>query len=87
MFEYSYKTLNIYDDKNYTHYGANHPKMPGVAYFDKHVQPSGDSQVGQVINSVIFLFNSVHVRTLGNGKLLEDAGYDTQDWKHSVGRV
>ena len=53
MFEYSYKTLNIYDDKNYTHYGANHPKLPGVAYFDKHVQPSGDSQVGQVINSVI----------------------------------
>lgn len=54
MFEYSYKTLNIYDDKNYTHYGANHPKLPGVAYFDKHVQPSGDSQVGEVIESVIF---------------------------------
>ncbi len=53
MFEYAFKTLNIYDDKNYTNYGANHPKLPGVAYFDKHVQPSKDSQVGDVINSVI----------------------------------
>jgi hypothetical protein len=54
MFEYSEKDLNIYDDKNYTHYGANHPKKAGLAYFDKHVQPSGDSDVGQVLTSVIF---------------------------------
>lgn len=53
MMEYAYKTLNIYDDKNYTHYGDNHPKMPGMAYFDKHAQPSGDSQVGQVLTSVL----------------------------------
>lgn len=26
MFEYSENILNTYDDTNYTHYGANHPK-------------------------------------------------------------
>lgn len=55
MLEYSYKTLNIYDDKNYTHYAPNHQKVPGVAYFDKHVQPSKDSQVNDVITSVILI--------------------------------
>ena len=54
MFEYAEDALNIYDDKNYTHYGPNHPKLPGIAYFDKHVQPSKDSQVGEVLSSVIF---------------------------------
>lgn len=46
MFLYSENTLINYDDKNYTHYAANHPKKVGIAYFDKHVQPSGDSCVG-----------------------------------------
>lgn len=54
MLEYSYKTLNVYDDKNYTNYAPNHQKIPGVAYFDKHVQPSKDSQVNDVLTSVIF---------------------------------
>ena len=36
---YSYKNLTVYDDKNYT-YANYHPQMDGVAYWDKHVQPS-----------------------------------------------
>jgi hypothetical protein len=79
MMEYAYKTLNIYDDKNYTHYGDNHPKMPGMAYFDKHAQPSGDSQVGQVLASVLLSLNSVYVRTLGDGEFLENARHDSSD--------
>ena len=46
MLEYAEKVVNNYDDKNYTHYGAAHPKVQGIAYFDKHVQPSGDKTVG-----------------------------------------
>ena len=52
MFEYSQQILNNYDDKNYTNYGANHPQKEGIAYFDKHVQPSGDSCVGQLLTNV-----------------------------------
>lgn len=50
MLEYSEKILNNYDDNNYTNYNAkSHPKKKGIAYFDKHVQPSGDSCVGQLL--------------------------------------
>lgn len=67
MFEYAQATLNNYDDQNYTHYAANHPKRTGVAYFDKHVQPSGDSCVGQVLtNVIIFLFR---LSSMEHGKL------------------
>lgn len=52
MFEYSYKILNNYDDTNYT-FTANHPKAEGVAYFDKHVQPSNDDCVGAILIKVI----------------------------------
>jgi len=54
MLEYSENILNNYDDKNYTNYAAYHPKKTGIAYFDKHVQPSKDSCVGQVLTDVIF---------------------------------
>jgi len=54
MFEYSESILNNYDDNNYTHYAANHPKKSGTAYFDKHVQPSGDNCVGQVLTSKLY---------------------------------
>ncbi len=52
MFEYAYKTLNAYDDKNYNHYGKNHPQKNGVAYFDKNAQPSDDPCVGSILTSV-----------------------------------
>lgn len=56
MFEYAEKVVNIYDDKNYTYYNNNHLKKDGIAFFDKHVQPSNDGTVSQVLNSVIYLF-------------------------------
>jgi hypothetical protein len=49
MFEYSQNILNNYDDNNYTHYSQNHPKAKGVAFFDKHVQPSNDPCIGQLL--------------------------------------
>lgn len=55
MIEYSEKILNNYDDYNYTHYTSAHPKKTGIAYFDKHVQPSGDSCVGQILTDVRIL--------------------------------
>ena len=51
MLEYSYKTLNVYDDNNYT-YTKAHPKIPGVAFFDKHVQPSGDTCIKDLLSNV-----------------------------------
>jgi hypothetical protein len=68
MFEYAEKVVNIYDDKNYTHYGNNHLKKDGLAYFDKHVQPSNDGTVNQVLTSVRFLFYIIleYVWTLGS---------------------
>lgn len=53
MFEYAEKVVNNYDDKNYTHYNENHLKKEGIAYFDKHVQPSNDGTVSNVLTSVI----------------------------------
>jgi hypothetical protein len=56
MLEYSENVLNNYNDKNYTHYNEkSHPQRPGIAYFDKHVQPSGDSCVGSILTNVIFI--------------------------------
>jgi len=52
MFDYGEKVLNNYDDSNYTHYGANHPKKEGLAFFDKHVQPSGDNCLGTLLANV-----------------------------------
>eukprot|EP01121_Diplochlamys_sp_Union-15-3_P022779 TRINITY_DN979_c0_g1_i2.p1 TRINITY_DN979_c0_g1~~TRINITY_DN979_c0_g1_i2.p1 ORF type:complete len:363 (+),score=59.70 TRINITY_DN979_c0_g1_i2:98-1186(+) len=37
--QYSYETVNVFDDLNYPEY-ENHPRMNGVVYVDKHVQPS-----------------------------------------------
>jgi hypothetical protein len=69
--------VNIYDDKNYTHYGANHPKVPGIAYFDKHVQPSGNSDVGQVLtNPVNYLFSLELLWKMDSGVILESVGID-----------
>ena len=54
MLEYSQNVLNNYDDKNYTNYNStSHPKAPGIAYFDKHVQPSHDDCVGSLLTNVI----------------------------------
>jgi len=40
--EYSYKHVNIYDWNNQPEYD-NHPRLPYVVYWDKHVQPTGSN--------------------------------------------
>jgi hypothetical protein len=72
MLEYAQHTLNNYDDKNYTHYGANHPKTQGIAYFDKHVQPSGDTCVGQVLTHVILFIFRAHSTDNGTHRIFID---------------
>lgn len=58
MLEYSQNILNNYDDTNYTHYNPkSHPNKTGIAYFDKHVQPSGDSCVGSLLTHVMHIVN------------------------------
>jgi len=46
--------VNNYDDSNYTHYGAAHPKMEGIAFYDKNIQPSNDKTVGELLTSKDF---------------------------------
>lgn len=67
MFEYSQNILNNYDDNNYTSYNpSSHPKIKGIAYFDKHTQPSNDACVGQLLtNVIIFIFRQT---IIGNGQ-------------------
>ena len=66
MLEYSQNILNNYDDKNYTNYNSSyHPKANGIAYFDKHVQPSHDDCVGSLLTNVnLLLFSLI---TMENG--------------------
>ena len=74
MFEYAQHTLNNYDDKNYTHYGASHPKKDGIAYFDKHVQPSNsDTCAGQVLTHVLFGLFRLTGTANGKPKVYGDA--------------
>ena len=69
MFEYAQHTLNNYDDKNYTHYAPNHPKKTGIAYFDKHVQPSKDSCVGQILTNVFNILFRMNFMVNGKHKV------------------
>jgi len=32
---YANNFIDFYDDKNYTHYGPEHPQLNGVFYYDK----------------------------------------------------
>ena len=64
--------MNNYDDKNYTHYASNHPKKTGIAYFDKHVQPSGDGCVGQILTNVSILIFSPNSMEIGKFKAYGD---------------
>lgn len=64
MFEYSQNVLNNYDDNNYTHYTTAHPKVKGIAFFDKHVQPSNDACVSQLLTNVIYiLFSQITIKS------------------------
>lgn len=53
MILYSETILINYDDKNFTGYNETwHPKKEGIAFWDKHPQPSDDSCVGSVLTDV-----------------------------------
>lgn len=42
--------LYLYDDKNYTFYDdISHPQLDGVFFYDKHVQPSDDYCMGDIL--------------------------------------
>jgi len=49
--DYSSNILLNFNDKNETVYGPQHPQMDGVQYFDKHVQPSNDECVGNILKN------------------------------------
>lgn len=57
-----------YNDKNYTHYNeSSHPQRAGIAYFDKHPQPSNDDCVGSLLKNVIY-FILHRLQSMGNGR-------------------
>ncbi|TNV78485.1 hypothetical protein FGO68_gene8749 [Halteria grandinella] len=42
--------VKLYDDHNYTHYSnQSHPQMDGIFYLDKHVQPSDNQCIKNII--------------------------------------
>jgi len=47
--DYSVDELNVYNDQNFPAYPPVHPKMNGVAFVDKHVQPSSDPCLGSLL--------------------------------------
>jgi len=49
--EYASNKITVFDDTNYTYYTPSHPQLEGVMFWDKHVQPSGDSCVGEILQS------------------------------------
>lgn len=68
MLEYSERILVNYNDKNYTHYNeSSHPQRAGIAYFDKHPQPSNDDCVGSLLKNVINIL--LRLQFMENGKL------------------
>jgi len=46
--EYGYENVTIYNDINYPEY-PGHPKMPNLIYVNKHVQPSSDPCLGNLL--------------------------------------
>jgi hypothetical protein len=48
--EYTYPNLTVYSDQNYPVY-QNHPRMTGLVYIDKHVQPSTDPCIANVLKA------------------------------------
>ncbi|KRX04245.1 hypothetical protein PPERSA_11369 [Pseudocohnilembus persalinus] len=46
---YSWKVIEFFNDQNYT-YTEAHPQLDGIMYFDKHVQPSNDACIGDILS-------------------------------------
>jgi hypothetical protein len=50
--DYSANDLIFYSDKNYTHYSTlYHPKYDGIFFYDKYVQPSGNTCLKNIIDA------------------------------------
>lgn len=47
--DYSANVVDVFTDTNYTDYTPQHPQMNGIFYFDKHVQPSNNECVGNIL--------------------------------------
>ena len=62
--------------------------MPGIAYFDKHVQPSKDDCVGTLLTNVNLHVNlELILWKLGRRKLLESRRKYSQNRRHPTGCV
>lgn len=51
--DYSENVVENFNDVNYTNYSPQHPQIDGVFYFDKHVQPSNDECVGNILKDAV----------------------------------
>lgn len=48
---YAHNFIDFFDDKNYRHYGPEHPQLNGVFYYDKLMQPSSDVCMASIITA------------------------------------
>jgi len=49
--DYAYNFANTYGDSDYLLYSESHPRLDGIFFQDKHVQPSGDMCVGNILKA------------------------------------
>jgi hypothetical protein len=47
--DYAHNFVTFFDDSNYTHYSDSHPQLDGIFYYDKHVQPSNNVCLGNIL--------------------------------------
>jgi len=48
---YSYQQINVYDDMNFQVNNSAHPQIKDIVYVDKHVQPSGNPCLGELLKN------------------------------------
>ena len=51
--DYASNLVIFYNDQNYTRYSAEHPQMNGIFFYDKHVQPSTDPCVANILTAAL----------------------------------
>jgi len=68
--EYSHDWLNMYSDQSYPEY-TGHPRKAGIVYINKHVQPSGDTCLSDVMMET---YGTVDAMALINTAALHQTG-------------
>jgi len=58
--EYSYSALTVFDDKDYPEYDG-HPRLNGLVYINKHVQPSKEPCLGKLLQKE---YGNINAETL-----------------------